>query len=330
MRTTENPVVSRRQSAVGEGPLQWGPCEPGQGGNTAAISLRFFVWGPLVDGRLGQHSARRSLTGRANCTDQGSIVLRPPMPDSSPTSASPDNGGEYVVVARRYRPQTFDELIGQEHVAQALQGGHRQRPRRPRLSVHRRPRRRQDLARPASSPSASTASGARRRRPATSATSARASPPATTSTSRDRRRQQPRHRRDPPASAERRRAAEPCAVQDLHHRRSPHAHEGGVQRAAQDAGRAARACEVHLRHDRGEQDPDHDPVALPAVRLRGHRRGGDSPAAAPRSRRPRESRPRPMRWRFIAMRAAGSMRDSQSLLEQLLSTGSRSESRPPT
>lgn len=29
-------------------------------------------------------------------------------------------GEEYVVVARRYRPQTFDELIGQEHVAQAL------------------------------------------------------------------------------------------------------------------------------------------------------------------------------------------------------------------
>ena len=28
--------------------------------------------------------------------------------------------GEYVVVARRYRPQTFDELIGQEHVARAL------------------------------------------------------------------------------------------------------------------------------------------------------------------------------------------------------------------
>ena len=30
--------------------------------------------------------------------------------------------GEYVVVARRYRPQTFDELIGQEHVARALKG----------------------------------------------------------------------------------------------------------------------------------------------------------------------------------------------------------------
>ena len=27
---------------------------------------------------------------------------------------------QYVVVARRYRPQVFAELIGQEHVAQAL------------------------------------------------------------------------------------------------------------------------------------------------------------------------------------------------------------------
>ncbi len=30
--------------------------------------------------------------------------------------------GEYVVVARRYRPQTFDQLIGQQHVARALTG----------------------------------------------------------------------------------------------------------------------------------------------------------------------------------------------------------------
>lgn len=33
--------------------------------------------------------------------------------------ASQDQGG-YVVVARRYRPQTFEELVGQEHVAKAL------------------------------------------------------------------------------------------------------------------------------------------------------------------------------------------------------------------
>lgn len=30
--------------------------------------------------------------------------------------------GDYVVVARRYRPQVFDELVGQEHVARALTG----------------------------------------------------------------------------------------------------------------------------------------------------------------------------------------------------------------
>ena len=40
-----------------------------------------------------------------------------------------------------------------------------------------------------------------------------------------------------------------------------------VQRAAEDAGGAAAARGVHLRDDRGAQDPDHDPVALPALRL---------------------------------------------------------------
>jgi DNA polymerase-3 subunit gamma/tau len=42
------------------------------------------------------------------------------MTDPMPTAESPPQ--EYVVVARRYRPQAFDELIGQEHVAQGLQG----------------------------------------------------------------------------------------------------------------------------------------------------------------------------------------------------------------
>ena len=43
------------------------------------------------------------------------------MSDKTPTNpSSSDQTGQYVVVARRYRPQTFDELIGQRHVAQAL------------------------------------------------------------------------------------------------------------------------------------------------------------------------------------------------------------------
>ncbi len=43
-------------------------------------------------------------------------------PSSSPEAdeAGHPRRREYVVVARRYRPQTFDELVGQEHVAKAL------------------------------------------------------------------------------------------------------------------------------------------------------------------------------------------------------------------
>jgi len=50
------------------------------------------------------------------------------MPESSgelprPTDHVETSAGEnYVVVARRYRPQTFDELLGQGHIAQALAG----------------------------------------------------------------------------------------------------------------------------------------------------------------------------------------------------------------
>jgi DNA polymerase-3 subunit gamma/tau len=40
-----------------------------------------------------------------------------PSSDSQPAPAKPP---QYVVVARRYRPQTFDQLVGQEHIARAL------------------------------------------------------------------------------------------------------------------------------------------------------------------------------------------------------------------
>src|SRR5262245_63304355 len=40
--------------------------------------------------------------------------------DGSSTGDAQRRAGEYVVIARRYRPQSFDELIGQEHVAKGL------------------------------------------------------------------------------------------------------------------------------------------------------------------------------------------------------------------
>lgn len=43
-------------------------------------------------------------------------------PSASSDVAAAAKPGEYIVVARRYRPQTFADLVGQEHVAQALAG----------------------------------------------------------------------------------------------------------------------------------------------------------------------------------------------------------------
>ena len=43
------------------------------------------------------------------------------MAEESSAADESSAGGEYVVVARRYRPQAFAELIGQEHIARALE-----------------------------------------------------------------------------------------------------------------------------------------------------------------------------------------------------------------
>ncbi len=50
----------------------------------------------------------------------------------------------YLVSARRWRPQTFDDLVGQEHVARTLSNAIRAGKRGARLPLHRRARRRQD------------------------------------------------------------------------------------------------------------------------------------------------------------------------------------------
>jgi DNA polymerase-3 subunit gamma/tau len=43
------------------------------------------------------------------------------MSDSTSPTTSADVPSRYIVIARRYRPQSFDELVGQGHVARALQ-----------------------------------------------------------------------------------------------------------------------------------------------------------------------------------------------------------------
>ena len=86
----------------------------------------------------------------------------------------------------------------------------------------------------------------------------------------DRRRRHPRdHRRGGVPGGER-------ALQGLHHRRGAHAEHLGVQRAPEDAGGAAGACEVHLRHHRDPQGAGDGAVALPALRPAADRAGGDA------------------------------------------------------
>ena len=70
------------------------------------------------------------------------------------------------------------------------------------------------------------------------------------------------------------------ALQGLYPRRSAHAFGRGVQCAAQDAGRAAGARQVHFRHHRNPQSADHRSVALPAVRSAPGRCGASGEASA--------------------------------------------------
>jgi len=44
----------------------------------------------------------------------------PAVTELEPASASGHAAAPYLVIARRYRPQSFDELVGQEHIAQVL------------------------------------------------------------------------------------------------------------------------------------------------------------------------------------------------------------------
>ena len=73
--------------------------------------------------------------------------------------------------------------------------------------------------------------------------------------------------------------------------------DGGLQRAAEDAGRAAAAREVHLRDHRDPQGAGHDPVALPALRSAPRRCRSCWSSTSPGSPRRKRSRSSRRRWR---------------------------------
>ncbi len=86
-------------------------------------------------------------------------------------------------------------------------------------------------------------------------------------------------------------------LQGLYHRRSAHALDAGLQRPAEDARRAAGACEIHFRDHRNPQGSDHGPVALPALRSAPHSAHRISSACSPPFSARKAFRPIRMRWR---------------------------------
>ncbi len=138
-----------------------GVCEPGQGGNAAAISNTFMCLGepPRLspaparsrdriaarqthDGQQASmrgSRARRAGSGRVDRPSRHRVrddEARPRwshVPSSkirsSPETPAADRGSvarranepsPYTVVARRYRPQRFEDVVGQDHVVRAL------------------------------------------------------------------------------------------------------------------------------------------------------------------------------------------------------------------
>lgn len=94
-----------------------GSCEPGQGRKPAAISSHPHVWwashrGPATSARVAEEYPSAASAGEPKRMSDDSGL--------SHSSSSSAKAGSYVVVARRYRPQGFEELVGQQHVARAL------------------------------------------------------------------------------------------------------------------------------------------------------------------------------------------------------------------
>ncbi len=163
----------------------------------------------------------------------------------------------YVVLARKYRPQTFDDLIGQEAMVKTLRNAFASdriaqaymltgvrgvgKTTTARIIARALNYETDAVSKPTfDMPDA----GAPLRRDHREPASGR---------DRDgcgvqyRRRQHARDHRERALQAARR------ALQGVHHRRSPHALEGRLQRASEDAGGAAGARQVHLCHHRDPQ-----------------------------------------------------------------------------
>ena len=102
-----------------------------------------------------------------------------------------------------------------------------------------------------------------------------------------------------------------------------------LQRAAEDAGRAAAACEVHLRHDGAAESADHRPVTLPALRPAPRAGGRTAPRISAASPKKESVDVEPGALEQIARAADGSVRDGLSILDQAIAQADGTDHRGP-
>ena len=192
----------------------------------------------------------------------------------------------YEPLARKYRPQQFAEVVGQNHITETLRaaiaGG---RVAAAYLFAGQRGSGKTTVARiVAKAVNCDAAAGRRALRCVRPLRGDHRGPQPRRP--RDRRCfQQQRGRRARAARERRLRGLVAGQAQGVHRGRGAHALRGRLQRALEDARRAAGARAVHLRHHRTPQSARYDSLALPGVRLPAAAHRGDPRAHSQHLRR---------------------------------------------
>src|SRR6185369_10591227 len=106
-------------AAVGEGFHAKGSCEPGQAGRCSHKRRTLVQWECLFSISRGHLFFSPRPTPSEDL--RRPMAKRKAPAAANPVAEKPVSPAEYTVVARRYRPQQFADLVGQEPVAQALE-----------------------------------------------------------------------------------------------------------------------------------------------------------------------------------------------------------------
>ena len=226
----------------------------------------------------------------------------------------------YLVLARKYRPQRFSELVGQEHVARTLTNAIAQNRVHHAFLFTGRARRRQDQRGPHPGQGAVLREGAdRRARAATCDLCQEIAGGRSVDVIEIDARVEHQGRGDASRSCEGvrylpARARRKVYIIDEVHMLSAHSFNALLKTLEEPPPHVVfmfATTEVH-------KIPGHDPVALPALRLQADLDGAADRAPDGDPARPRRSPPTPEAVRLIARQAAGSVRDGLSLLDQVI------------